>query len=115
MNYDKCLDFDDLDKMIEIEGGDEEEINQYGKKAKGKMNVENASVIKKPKLRGLMDSFVTKKPEVVVELRKQGRLRQTNINDSLDKEKRAMACQYIGRFFYQAGIPFNCARLDAFK
>ena len=62
-----------------------------------------------------MDSFISKKPEVVVELRKQGRLRQANINDFLDKEKRAMACQYIGRFFYQAGIPFNAARMDSFK
>ena len=42
-------------------------------------------------------------------------MKQTNINDKLDKEKRAQACQYIGRLFYLAGIPFNVARLDEFK
>ena len=26
-----------------------------------------------------------------------------------------MVCQYIGRFFYQAGISFNVARMDSFK
>ena len=42
-------------------------------------------------------------------------MKQTNINDKLDKEKRAQACQYIGRLFYLAGIPFNVAHLDEFK
>ncbi|GKF80658.1 hypothetical protein Tco_0239260, partial [Tanacetum coccineum] len=28
---------------------------------------------------------------------------------------RAKTIQYIARFFYQAGIPFNAARLDSFK
>ena len=70
---------------------------------------------KSKKLKGPMDSFVTLKPEKVVALRKQGKMKQTNINDKLDKEKRAQACQYIGRLFYLAGIPFNVARLDEFK
>ena len=30
-------------------------------------------------------------------------------------EKRAQACQYIGRLFYLAGILFNVACLDEFK
>ena len=42
-------------------------------------------------------------------------MKQTNINDKLDKEKRAQACQYIGWLFYLASIPFNVARLDEFK
>lgn len=61
-----------------------------------------------------MDSYM-KKPETVVQMRKEGKLRQTNMVDAYDKEKRAMTVQYIARFFYQAGIPFNAARLDAFK
>ena len=68
---------------------------------------------KSKKLKGPMDSFETLKPEKVVKLRKHGQ--QTNINDKFDKEKRAQACQYIGRLFYLVGIPFNVARLDAFK
>ena len=42
-------------------------------------------------------------------------MKQTNINDKLDKEKRAQAYQYIGQLFYLASIPFNVACLDEFK
>ena len=62
-----------------------------------------------------MDSFVTLKLEKVAKLGKHGKMKQTNINDKFDKEKRAQACQYIGRLFYLASIPFNVARLDEFK
>lgn len=55
-----------------------------------------------------MDSFI-RRPEAVVQLRKEGRLRQTNVVDAFDKEKRAETIQYIARLFY------NAARLDAFK
>ena len=44
---------------------------------------------KSKKLKGPMDSFVILKPEKVVALRKQGKMKQTNINDKLDKEKGA--------------------------
>ncbi|XP_075674825.1 uncharacterized protein LOC142644020 [Castanea sativa] len=70
---------------------------------------------KSKKLKGPMDSFVTLKPKKVVELRKHGKMKQTNICDKFDKEKRAQACQYIGRLFYIAGIPFNVACLYEFK
>ena len=70
---------------------------------------------KSKNLKGPMDSFVTLKPKKVVELRKHGRMKQTNIYDKFDKEKRAQACQYIGWLFYMAGIPFNIACLDEFK
>ena len=46
---------------------------------------------------------------------KHGKMKQTNINDKLDKEKRAQAYQYIGQLFYLASIPFNVACLDEFK
>ncbi|GJX99382.1 hypothetical protein Tco_0356401 [Tanacetum coccineum] len=41
--------------------------------------------------------------------------RLTVVADAFDKERRAKTIQYIARFFYQAGIPFNAARLDSFK
>ena len=105
INYDKIPDFDDLKNTIEIEEDvEEDEINLTRKRSKISVidigKGKNTVVINKSKQRGPMDSFISKKPEVVVELRKQGRLRQANINDSLDKDKRAMACQYISRFFY---------------
>ena len=58
---------------------------------------------------------MTLKTEKVVEVRKHGMMKQTNINIKFDKEKRAQACQYIGRLFYLADIPFNATCLDAFK
>ena len=92
INYDNILDFDDLENTIEIEEDvEEDEINLTRKRAKTSIidigKGKNTVVINKSKQRGPMDSFISKKPEVVVELRKQGRLRQANINDSLDKEK----------------------------
>nr|XP_023916649.1 uncharacterized protein LOC112028215 [Quercus suber] len=127
-NYDKMPDFDDIDNMIEIEDVDDDEVEeveviQKGKKLfSSKRGVGSSTQVKavklmpkSKKLKGPMDSFVTLKPEKVVALRKQGKMKQTNINDKLDKEKRAQACQYIGRLFYLAGIPFNVARLDEFK
>ncbi|KAL0017409.1 hypothetical protein SO802_004478 [Lithocarpus litseifolius] len=96
-NYDKMPDFDDIDNMIEIEDVDDDEV-------------EEEEVIQKGK-----KSCSTLKPGKVVALRKQGKMKQTNINDKLDEEKRAQACQYIGRLFYLAGIPFNVACLDEFK
>lgn len=61
-----------------------------------------------------MDNYV-RKPEVVVQMRKEGKLKQSIVADAFDKERRAKTIQYIARFFYQAGIPFNAARLDSFK
>ncbi|KAK4581650.1 hypothetical protein RGQ29_025008 [Quercus rubra] len=109
-NYDKMLDFDDIDNMIEIEDVDDDEVEEVEVIQKGKKSCSS-----KRGLKGPMDSFIRLKPEKVVALRKQGKMKQTNINDKLDKEKRAQACQYIGRLFYLAGIPFNVARLDEFK
>ena len=48
---------------------------------------------KSKKLKGPMDSFVTLKLEKVAKLGKHGKMKQTNINDKFDKEKRAQACQ----------------------
>ena len=66
-----------------------------------------------PSLLGLhiWATFVYYKPESVVQLRKEENLRQSSINEKYDKKKRAMVCQYIDRFFYHAGIPFNIARM----
>ena len=126
-NYDKMPDFDDIDNMIEIEDVNDDEVEeveviQKGKKScSSKRGVGSSTqvktvklMLKSKKLKGPMDSFVTLNPEKVVELRKHGKMKQTNINDKLDKEKRAQA-QYIGRLFYLVGIPFNVARLDEFK
>ncbi|GKU88834.1 hypothetical protein SLEP1_g3051 [Rubroshorea leprosula] len=65
------------------------------------------------KTKGPMDLFLMK-PETIVQKRKESKMRQMSIKDS-DPEARARTVQYIARFFYQAGIPFNVARLDSFK
>ncbi|XP_030931075.1 uncharacterized protein LOC115956954 [Quercus lobata] len=127
-NYDKMPDFDDIDNMIEIEDVFDDEVEEVEviqkrkKSCSSKGGVGSSTQLrtmklmpKSKKLKGPMDYFVRLKPKKVVALRKQGKMKQTNINDKLDKEKRAQACQYIGWLFYLAGIPFNVARLDEFK
>ena len=62
---------------------------------------------------------MSQKPEKIIQLRKEGKMKQSSINDAFEKKKflkkEESVCQYIGRFFYQAGISFNCANLDSFK
>lgn len=111
-------DFEDLDNQVEIENPNEENTsNPNGKRVEKRDACRGSKIVmsKKQKLKGAMDAFVHRKPETVVQMRKEGKLRQSNINDTYDKEKRDMVCQYIGRFFYQAGISFNVARMDSFK
>ncbi|KAM4091218.1 hypothetical protein ACJW30_09G121400 [Castanea mollissima] len=123
-NSTKCLKYN----MIKIEDVDDDEVEEVEVIQKGKKSCSSKRGVgistqvktvklmpKSKKLKGPMDSFVTLKPEKVVALRKHGKMKQTTINDKLDKEKRAQSCQYIGRLFYLAGIPFNVARLDEFK
>lgn len=43
------------------------------------------------------------------------RVRQTTIDETLDPGKVQYATQCIAKFFYQAGIAFNAARLESFK
>ena len=99
-NYDKMPDFDDIDNMIEIEDIDddeveEEEVIQKGKKSCFSRRGVGSStqvktvklMLKSKKLKGLMDSFVTLKPEKVVELKKHGKMKQININNKFDREK----------------------------
>lgn len=62
-----------------------------------------------------MDSFIYKRPETVVELEKQGTLKQTEVDDKLDRERRAVVIQYMVGFLYQARIPYNVSQLDSFK
>ena len=66
---------------------------------------------KSKKLKGPMDSFVTLKPEKMVALRKHGKMKQTNINDKLDKEKRTQACQYIGSAILSGQYTIQCCSL----
>ncbi|WOL18461.1 hypothetical protein Cni_G27257 [Canna indica] len=118
INYDKLPDFDDVDDMQEVE--DDVQLNAHGKRIENRIDRGKSKAVlvpnpKKGKLKGPMDSFAYKKPKTIVELRKQGRLRQTNVDEKLDKERRAVTIQYISRFLYQAGIPFNVTRLDSFK
>ncbi|KAA8538951.1 hypothetical protein F0562_025643 [Nyssa sinensis] len=110
-------DFDDQDNMVEDDVVQEVNFNgkKVGRNTKGGAGSSKLSKSNKPRQRGPMDNFVTLKPERVIKLRKQEKLKQTNLDDAYDKHKREMACQYIGRFFYQALITFNCAWLDSFK
>ena len=59
------------------------------------------------KLKGTMDAFVTASG--------RSQLRQSNIKEGLDKDLRRRTIQKIARFFYNAGIAFNCCKLDSFK
>ena len=68
------------------------------------------------KRREPMDTNYTFDPALEVEKDERRRkLRQMNIKESLDKDAVARVWQDIARFWYQAGITFNAAKLKSFK
>ncbi|GKV09693.1 hypothetical protein SLEP1_g21152 [Rubroshorea leprosula] len=97
---------DDLDEIELVE------FNASGKRlltAKSGVGMQGSG----KKTKGPMDLYLMK-PETIVQRRKESKMRQMSIKDS-DPEARVRTVQYIARFFYQAGIPFNAACLDSFK
>ena len=116
-NYSSFLEFDGLENIVDIDEEEElEEVNLHEKKV---IDNRRSGIGSNKKMmsttKGPIDAFVSQKLEKVVQLWKEGKIKQSSINDVFDKKKRESVCQYIGRFFYQAKISFNCANLDSFK
>ena len=64
-------------------------------------------------VKGPVDLLPFKNPEATIDL---GRTKsQTSVNDACDEEVRARIIQYIARFFYRNGIPFNVVKSESFK
>ena len=62
------------------------------------------------------DAYYTFDPALEVEKDERRRkLRQMNIKESLNKDAVARVWQDIARFWYQAGIALNAAKLKSFK
>ncbi|KAJ0668315.1 putative ribonuclease H-like superfamily, ubiquitin-conjugating enzyme/RWD [Helianthus annuus] len=100
--------FDDLDFVEDEEDNEVIEISNVQKKRSG-INIGGGNKKMKSNTKGPIDMHVT---------RSKGNstsLRQTSINDACDKELRGRTIQTIAAFFYQAGIAFNVAKLDAFQ
>ncbi|KAI7728266.1 hypothetical protein M8C21_020908 [Ambrosia artemisiifolia] len=103
--------FHDLDFEQGGFGDDEEdedevmEIPNVQKKRTG-INIGGVDKRKKSNVKGPLDLFMSKG---------KGKFVQTSINDACDKELRERMVQKLLRFFYQAGIAFNVAKLDSFK
>ena len=116
-NYSSFPEFGGLENIVDIDKEEElEEFNLSGKKKLIDNRRSDMGSNKKMKstTKGPTDAFVSQKPEKVYQLQKERKMKQSSINDEFDKKKRESVCQYIGRFFYQAGISFNCANIDFF-
>ncbi|RDY02391.1 hypothetical protein CR513_14151, partial [Mucuna pruriens] len=91
---------------VQEEGDEEDEVEEIVRHKSGKMpatlSIEVISVLTKKKIL-----------EETTQFRKNRR--QTSINDACQKDARARTIQYIARFFYTNGIPFNVARSNSFK
>lgn len=72
-----------------------------------------ANVSKKPREKGFISGYFAPKPEDMLKGRKGGR--QQTINEICKKDLRGKVCREIGRWFYDAGIPFHAATYDSFK
>ncbi|XP_028215234.1 uncharacterized protein LOC114397379 [Glycine soja] len=63
--------------------------------------------------KGPIDFLFSKSPEESIKLGKT--MRQSSVNETYNKAARDRAVQYIARFFFRNGIPFNVAKSKSFK
>nr|XP_019702101.1 uncharacterized protein LOC105033135 [Elaeis guineensis] len=63
--------------------------------------------LKKPREKALIDLYFTSDAEMVVQSRKEGKEKQTTINEVCKKKLRDKTCRELARWMYDAGIPFN--------
>ena len=116
-NYSSFPEFGGLENIVDI--GEEEKLEEVNLNGKKVIDNRRSGMESNKKMnsttKGPIDAFVSQKLENVVQLWKEGKIKQSSINDVFDKKKRESVCQYIGRFFYQEEISFNCANLDSFK
>nr|CAD1831681.1 unnamed protein product [Ananas comosus var. bracteatus] len=62
--------------------------------------------------KGLIDRFCIPTPK---EALRRGKDVQPTINEKLKEKERERTIEYIARWFYEAGIPFNAASLESFS
>uniref|UniRef100_A0A0R0F2M9 DUF659 domain-containing protein n=1 Tax=Glycine max TaxID=3847 RepID=A0A0R0F2M9_SOYBN len=62
---------------------------------------------------GILEIARLKTPEESIKLGKT--MRQSSVNETYNKAARDRAVQYIARFFFRNGIPFNVAKSKSFK
>ncbi|XP_020267038.1 uncharacterized protein LOC109842592 [Asparagus officinalis] len=124
-NYMPDLEDDD---MVEIDEVDEVEEQAQATRNKRKEQLTSTSkssslstrgrgsVGSSTKRKGPMDSFLSFDPELeVAKDDRRRKLRQTSIEEGLNKDAVAKVHQDIARWWYQAGISFNAVQLRSFR
>ncbi|XP_039044369.1 uncharacterized protein LOC120183815 [Hibiscus syriacus] len=86
--------------------GEEEDVEIGGRSSK-------MPPPKKPRQKGPIDMYFTPNPREAIKARKEGR--QQTINETCRKNLRDKVCHEIGRWFNDAGIPFNAATYESFQ
>lgn len=111
----------DFDDMEDYGVDEEDEIQMVGPRNKRSGGTSGSSMAsskapssKKPKEKGPIDLYFTPDAEMVVRSRKEGKGKQTTINEVCKKELRDKACREVARWMYDAGIPFNAVNYPSF-
>ena len=105
INEDLYEDFDDINEEVESR-------RVASNITRGGSNRGRGSV-KRSREKGPMDHFFTPNAEAVVQNR-SGKMTQTTMNDTYNKEPRERACSLISRWMYDAAIPFNAVTYPSF-
>ncbi|GJT27143.1 3-hydroxyisobutyryl-CoA hydrolase 1-like protein [Tanacetum coccineum] len=109
-NVEVLPDFDDVEEY----GYDEdEEVGNGSQQGRRKFQAQPSK--KQKGVKGPMDMFFTPPPEQVVKNHKDGKLKQSTINEICKKELRDKACKELANWFYDAGLPFNAVNHDSFR
>ena len=106
INEDLYEDFDDINEEVESR-------RVASNITRGGSNRGRGSV-KRSREKGPMDHFFTPNAEAVVQNR-SGKMTQTTMNDTYNKEPRERACSLISRWMYDAAIPFNAVTYPSFQ
>ncbi|GJT12491.1 3-hydroxyisobutyryl-CoA hydrolase 1-like protein [Tanacetum coccineum] len=109
-NAEVLPDFDDVEEY----GYDEvEEVGNGSQQGRRKFQAQPSK--KQKGVKGPMDMFFTSPPEQVVKNRKDGKMKQSTINEICKKDLGDKACKELANWFYDAGLPFNVVNHDSFR
>ncbi|XP_052203350.1 uncharacterized protein LOC127808780 [Diospyros lotus] len=93
---------------------DDTEVQSHGKRASSSQN-SNQITTKRAKQRAFVDLHFTPNLEKVVQDKREGKMKQAAISETCKKELRDKAYREIAKWFYDAGISFNAAKLESFS
>ncbi|XP_021656850.2 uncharacterized protein LOC110647363 [Hevea brasiliensis] len=105
-------DFEDVERFSDDENEDEIAANTGGS-LEGSSKV--AEMRKRTRTKGPIDLYFAQNAEIVMQDKKNTKMKQTTTNEARKKKLREKACRAIAQWMYDAGIPFSAVNYPSFQ